>query len=184
MRKKDGMTTKMTDPRTRVIGGVDTHKDVHVVAAIDGLGRLLGTKSFPADAPGYRGLLGCLRARGSVDRVGVEGCGCWGAGLARHLDAGGVTAIEVNRPNRQRRRRHGKSDAVDAENAARAVLAGAATAVPKAMTGPVRPSGVLGVARRGPAKRASRLAPSSRTWWSPLLSRCEDSCRWASGRIE
>ncbi len=146
------MTTKMTDPRTRVVGGVDTHKDVHVVAAIDGLGRLLGTTSFPADAAGYRGLLGWLRAHGAIDRVGVEGCGCWGSGVARHLETNGITVIEVNRPNRQRRRRRGKSDTVDAENAARAVLADDATAIPKTMTGPIEAIRVLRVARRGARK--------------------------------
>ena len=38
--------TTMTHPppdTRRVIGGVDTHKDVHVAAALDELGRLLGT---------------------------------------------------------------------------------------------------------------------------------------------
>lgn len=39
--------------------------------------------------------------------------------------------IEVNRPDRGMRHRRGKSDAIDAEAAARAVLSGAATAVPK-----------------------------------------------------
>jgi len=32
--------------------------------------------------------------------VGVEGCGSWGAGLARYLSARGVQVVEVNRPNR------------------------------------------------------------------------------------
>ena len=40
------------DPETlRVIGGVDTHKDVHVAAVLDELGRLLDTASFPAMRP-------------------------------------------------------------------------------------------------------------------------------------
>ena len=52
--------TTMTQPPTdtrRVFGGVDTHKDVHVAAALDELGRLLGTGSFPTTAAGYRQLL-------------------------------------------------------------------------------------------------------------------------------
>ena len=40
----------------RVLGGVDTHKDVHVAAVIDDVGRILGTASFPATGPGYRQL--------------------------------------------------------------------------------------------------------------------------------
>ena len=33
----------MTPDRAGVFGGVDTHKDVHVAAAVDAAGRLLGT---------------------------------------------------------------------------------------------------------------------------------------------
>ena len=65
-----------------------------------------------------------------VAAFGVEGTGCYGAGLARLLGAQGQVVVEVNRPDRQARRRRGKSDPVDAEAAARAVLAGQATAIP------------------------------------------------------
>jgi transposase len=68
---------------------------------------------------------------GELERVGVEGTGAYGAGLARHLSAEGVDVVEVNRPNRQVRRNRGKSDPVDAEAAARAALNGEATVVPK-----------------------------------------------------
>ena len=41
--------------RTRpVTGGVDTHLDQHVAAALDAAGALLGVESFPATAAGYR----------------------------------------------------------------------------------------------------------------------------------
>lgn len=36
-----------------VTGGVDTHKDVHVAAALDERGALLATASFPATGTGY-----------------------------------------------------------------------------------------------------------------------------------
>src|SRR4051812_33274416 len=101
-------------------GGVDTHKDVHVAAALDGVGKLLGTESFPTTAAGYRALLAWLRGFGTVVAVGVEGTGSGGAGLPRHLSAGEVRVLGVNRPNRQQRRRRGKSDPADAEAAARA----------------------------------------------------------------
>jgi transposase len=109
--------TTMTQPPNdtrRVFGGVDTHKDVHVAATLDHLGRLLGTESFPTTAAGYRQLSRWLRSHGDVVSVGVEGTGSWGAGLARSLTADGVDVREVMRPNRQHRRRHGKSDEADA----------------------------------------------------------------------
>jgi len=45
-----------------VIGGVDTHANFHVAAAIDSNGGLLGIESFGADAAGYEELLGWLAA--------------------------------------------------------------------------------------------------------------------------
>jgi transposase len=127
----------MTDPTSTVTGGVDTHKDTHVAAALDGLGRLLGTESFPANAAGYRRLLRWLRHFGELTAVGVEGTGAWGAGLARFLTAADVEVVEVQRPNRQHRRRYGKSDPVDAISAARSVLSGEASGSPKTAVGQV-----------------------------------------------
>ena len=75
---------------TVVIGGVDTHKDVHVGALLDNLGRLLATESFPTTRHGYRRLLQWLQSHGHVDSVGVDGCGSWGAGLACYLSARGM----------------------------------------------------------------------------------------------
>jgi hypothetical protein len=74
----------------------------------------LGVRSFPTTPAGYHALSGWLGSFGRVDRVGVEGTGTYGAGLARHLAASGITVIEVDRPNRQQRRRNGKSDELDA----------------------------------------------------------------------
>lgn len=54
-------------------GGVDTHLDTHIAAALDRLGGALGTAQFPATAAGYRQLLRWLRGFGEVGRVGVEG---------------------------------------------------------------------------------------------------------------
>ena len=73
-----------------VVGGVDTHRDNHVAAAVDSAGRLLGTASFPATGTGYGELLAWLASWGRLARVGVEGTGSYGAGLARHLAAPGV----------------------------------------------------------------------------------------------
>ena len=135
-----------------MFGGVDTHKDVHVAAALDDLGRLLGTGSFPTTAAGYGQLWQWLCSHGDVAAVGVEGTGSWGAGLARHLTAQGADVREVMRPNRQHRRRYGKSDEADAIGAARAVLAGEALGTPKSQTGQVEAIRLLRVARRSAMK--------------------------------
>jgi transposase len=152
------MTTIAHDAPVRVIGGVDTHKDVHVASVIDELGRFLAAESFPTTPHGYRRLRGWLQGHGELIAVGIEGCGSWGKGLARHLTARGITVVEVNRPNRQNRRRRGKTDRVDAEAAARAVLAGEANVVPKAGTGPVESLRQLRIARSGAIKARTAAA--------------------------
>ena len=44
----------MTIVETRPItGGVDTHLDVHVAAALDGNGGVLGVESFPTTSAGF-----------------------------------------------------------------------------------------------------------------------------------
>ena len=45
--------TTMTPARPSVTGGVDTHRDEHVAAALDSVGGLLGTSSFPTTTAGY-----------------------------------------------------------------------------------------------------------------------------------
>ena len=148
----------MHDQDSEVTGGVDTHGEVHVAAAVDGTGRILGTQSFAATAAGYGALLRWLRGHGRVVRIGIEGTGSYGAGLARHLSGEGVAVVEVNRPDRQRRRRHGKSDTVDAEAAARAALNGDACGTPKAGGGPVESVRVLRLARRSAIKARTQAA--------------------------
>lgn len=157
------MTVSILDASGCVTGGVDTHKDVHVAAVVDGVGRLLGVESFPTTAVGYRSLLEWMRGFGPVDRVGVEGTGSWGAGLSRFLAAADVAVIEVSRPDRQGRRLNGKSDSIDAEAAAIAVLSGRARVIPKAGDGPIEAIRMLMGCRRS-AVRAKFAA------WNQLLS--------------
>jgi transposase len=90
-----------------VTGGVDTHKDTHTAAALDASGRLLGHREFAANAAGYAALLAWLGTFGQLVRVGVEGSGVYGAGLARFLQAAGVELVEVDRPDRKTRRWQG-----------------------------------------------------------------------------
>jgi transposase len=144
--------TSMTRIGDSVTGGVDTHGDTHHAAVIDGVGRQLADREFPATPPGYRALLRWLRGHGSLTRVGVEGTGAYGAGLARHLRAQGVTLVEVDRPDRKTRRAKGKSDPIDAYAAARAALNGDAAGTPKTRDGRVEAIRALRVARRGAVK--------------------------------
>src|SRR5512135_3357716 len=144
--------TTMTSADRLVTGGVDTHRDIHVAAALDQLGGVLGTATFPTTAAGYRDLLGWLAGYGEVVSVGVEGPGSYGAALARHLADAGIEVIEVGRPNRQVRRRHGKTDVVDAIAAARAVQSGDATATPKTHDGPVEALRALKMVQRSARK--------------------------------
>jgi transposase len=132
---------------TRVTVGVDTHGDVHVAHAKDQLGRRLDTVSIPTTPTGCRDLLAWARGLGQVQAWGVEGTGCYGAGLARYLRKAGQVVLEVNRPDRAARRRRGKSDPIDAEAAARGVQAGEVTIVPKAADGHVEMLRSLRVAR-------------------------------------
>jgi len=131
-----------------VTGGVDTHLDLNVAAALDGIGGLLAVAEFPATSAGHRELLGWLSGFGPVARVGVEGTGSYGAGLARFLRAAGVQVVEVDRPNRQARRRCGKSDPLDAVEAARAALSGRACGAAKSRDGNVEAIRALVVAKR------------------------------------
>ena len=131
-----------------VTGGVDTHLDVHVAAVLDLIGGLLGVESFSTTPTGYRSLVAWMAAFGPIHRVGVEGTGAYGAGLARHLARCGVEVIEVDRANRQARRAHGKSDPADAVEAARAAQSGRAAGVAKSRDGNVEAVRVLVVAKR------------------------------------
>src|SRR6476661_15655 len=113
----------LTIVETRAItSGVDTHADVHVAAALDPIGGLLGIQEFPATAAGYARLLGWLGGFGTVCLAGIEGTGSYGAGLARHVTAAGIRVVEVDRSDRQDRRRQGKSDPLDAVSAIRALM--------------------------------------------------------------
>jgi transposase len=136
------------DTAIEVFGGVDTHQDTHTAAMIDLVGRVLGTQEFPATASGYAALLAWMRGHGRLTRVGVEGTGAYGAGLALLLRDEHVDVIEVDRPDRKTRRFQGKSDPIDAIQAARAALAGERTGTPKQRDGRVEALRNLRVARR------------------------------------
>ena len=131
-----------------VAGGVDTHQDTHTAAVIDQVGRVLGSEQFPAHAAGYAALLAWMRSFGRLVRVGVEGTGAYGAGLARLLRAERVAVVEVDRPDRKTRRFQGKSDPIDAVQAAKTALAGERAGTPKQRDGRIEAVRNLRIARR------------------------------------
>lgn len=55
-----------------ITGGVDTHLDTHVVAALDPNGGVLGVAAFPATRPGDCSLSSWLGEFGTIGRIGVE----------------------------------------------------------------------------------------------------------------
>ena len=142
----------MTTRLEKIFAGVDTHADTHHAAVIDSNGKQLGDAQFPTTPAGYAALAAFLTAFGTVVRVGVEGTGSYGAGLARHLGAAGFVVVEVLRPSRQLRRTRGKSDPLDAYAAARTALAQDEHATPKAGAGQVEAIRYLLVARRSAVK--------------------------------
>src|SRR3712207_312900 len=153
------MTQSTVAPLERIVTvGVDTHDDIHVAVALDHLGRNLGTTTIPTTPQGYRQLEAWAQQFGRIYAFGIEGTGSWGAGLVRQLREHGHRLVEVNRPDRGARHRQGKNDPLDAEAAARAVLAGTATAQPKAGQESVEMIRSLQVARRSAQKARSQAA--------------------------
>jgi transposase len=142
----------MANSTEPVIGGVDTHKHTHHAAVISHSGQLLAEHEFAADARGHAELWAWMGSFGTVEAVGIEGTGSYGAALTRQLTADGVRVLEVNRPNRSARRADGKSDRLDAEQAARAVLGMTATAIPKTKSGPTEVIRILRVTRASAVK--------------------------------
>ncbi len=156
------MAVTIVEDARAVTGGVDTHADVHVAAALDPIGGLLGVEEFPATAAGDGRLLGWLGGFGAVCLVGIEGTGSYGAGLARHITAAGIRVVEVDRCDRQDRRRKGKSDPLDAISAARAAQSGRARGASKGRDGSVEAIRALMVAKRSAAGERTRTINQAR----------------------
>ena len=140
-----------------VVGGVDTHKDLHVAAVVDERDRVLGSRCFPTTRHGYKQMLTWLRSFGTLQRVGVEATGTYGAGLLRYMQHAGVEVLEVTTPDTHDRRRRGKNDDLDAQNAAHAAFAGRRTVTPKSRNGMIESLRVLKACRKT-AVAARRIA--------------------------
>ena len=141
----------------RVVGGVDTHKDLHVAAVVDELDRVLGSRSFATTRHGYKQMLTWMRSFGQLRRVGVEATGTYGAGRLRSMQNAGVEVLEVTTPDTPDRRKRGKNDDLDAQNAAHAAFAGKRTVTPKSRDGMIESLRVLKACRKT-AVAARRVA--------------------------
>jgi transposase len=132
-----------------------------------------GVESFPTTPAGYAALTNWLAGFGTLGRVGIEGTGSYGAGLARYLHAAGVTVIEVNRADRAARRQQGKSDPLDAVSAARAAQSGRASGSSKGRDGQVEAIRTLMVTKRS----ARRDRTSTINQMRALVSTAPDDIR-------
>ena len=140
-----------------VVGGVDTHKDLHVAAVVDERDLVLGTRCFATTRQGYRQMLDWMRSFGELRRVGIESTGSYGAGLLRFVQKAGIEVLEVTTPDNQDRRRRGKNDDLDAQNAAHAAFAGKRTVTPRSRDGMVESLRILSACRKT-AVAARRVA--------------------------
>jgi hypothetical protein len=68
--------------------------------ATDERGREVAAKEFPNDPQGHRALLAWARGQGAERRIGIEGSGSYGAGVARFLLAAGEDVKEVPKVTR------------------------------------------------------------------------------------
>ena len=154
--------------------------ELNVAAALGRDRRAVGRGGVPDHQVGHGELLGWLSGVRAGDRVGVEGTGSYGAGLARFLRGAGIEVVEVDRPNRQARRRQGKSDPVDAMEAARAAQSGRASGRPRPETATSRRSGRWWWPSAAPARRRSSPSTRSATSASPPPTSCDERLKGCS----
>ena len=141
------MATTTAD-KIQIIGGVDTHQDLHTAAVVSHDGTVLGTESFSTTRAGYRAMLRWFRSHGELLRVGVESTGTYGAGITRHLALSGIPVLEVTGPDPASRRAKGKDDALDAIAAAEAARTRRRVQVAKDRSGAVEALRVLRTTRK------------------------------------
>ena len=163
---------------TGIIGGVDTHQDLHTAAIVTLEGAVLGTESFATTRTGYRAMLAWFRSHGELLRVGVESTGSYGAGIARHLALSGVPVLEVTGPDRAARRARGKDDALDAVAAGRGGSHGMSRSKwPRTAAARWRPCGCCARLARPRSSAAGRPCSSFTTRSSPRRTRCATRSR-------
>jgi transposase len=85
-------------------------------------GAELESTTEPTDPDGYQAIVDLADRHPGLRVWAIEGCGGYGAGLARFLIERGEWVIELDRPARPARRNGAKSDPIDAVRAARDAL--------------------------------------------------------------
>jgi transposase len=113
----------MTEFKTRIIVGADTHKLTHTVAVLLETGTKLGAKEFLADRSGYEDAHKWVLSFGTPARAGIESTGSYGRGLSDYFKEVGIPVLDVYAPDKSQRRLKGKDDTLDAYQAAEAALA-------------------------------------------------------------
>ena len=93
-------------------------------------------------------MLAWMSSFGTIERIGVECTGSYGAGLLRYLQSAKIEVLEVTVPDKMERRKRGKSDTIDAENAAHAALCRIRTVTSKTHIGMIEALRVLKVCRK------------------------------------
>ena len=119
--------------------------------------RVLASQCFATTRHGYKQMVDWMRAFGSLQRVGIEATGSYGAGLLRYMQKAGIEVLEVTTPDKHDRRKRGKNDDLDAQNAAHAAFAGKRTVTPKSRDGMIESLRVLKACRKT-AVAARRVA--------------------------
>ena len=109
---------------TKIVIGVDTHRDTHTAAVIDtATGALIETIQVTNDPTGYALLVSTAHKHAVPRAWSIEGTGSYGSGLVRYLrEHDDSRLIEIERPERPRRRHAKKTDAIDAARAGRDAL--------------------------------------------------------------
>lgn len=136
------MAGKVTE--TAVVGGVDTHKDLHVAAVVKFWGPSFSPQHGKVTGRCWHGMI----SFGALKRIGVECTGTYGSGLLRYLQNAGLEVLEVTAPDRMERRKRGKSNTIDAECAAHAAFSGIRTVTPKTRNGMIESLRVLKTCRK------------------------------------
>ena len=147
----------VTEGTRRIVGGADTHKDLHVAAVVDEQDRVMETRSFATTRQGYRQMLAWMRSFGELQRIGIEfDRQLWRRSPPFHAASRDYRS-RVTTPDKQDRRRRGKNDDLDAQNAAHAAFAGQRTVTPRSRDGMIESLRVL-MACRKTAVSARRVA--------------------------
>ena len=119
-----------------IVGGVDTHKDLHVAAVVDEQDRILVNTILPHDPAALvaRCSPGCSPSV-SFQRIGIESTGSYGAGLLRFMGQAKVVVLEVTTPTSRIDGGEERTTISTPRTAAHAALAGQRTVTPRSFDG-------------------------------------------------